>query len=96
MAKRPSSQGSRTQSFNVGRDAVGAVQNAGDNTRVDVTATVAPATPPQVLEALAAIQAAFAVNPATKALADAAADQVKTKEPDKCPSGNRLRYLNRL
>jgi hypothetical protein len=74
---------SRTQSASVGRDAVGLVQNAGDSSRLHVTASAAPVIPLEVLNAFAAIEEAFAVNPATRALAGAAAAEVKTEEPDK-------------
>ena len=83
MAKGKNALASRTQSFNVGRNAIGAVQNAGDDNRIALSASVMSATPPQVLEALAAIQAALMSNSATKALAEAAANEATAKEPDK-------------
>ncbi len=83
MAKESNAPTSSTQSISAGRDAIGVVQIAGDSNQISVTTFVTSATPPQVLEALAAIQATLAANPATKALADAATDQAKAQEPDK-------------
>ena len=43
-----------------------------------------------MLDALAAIQSALATNAATKALADAAAEQANAKEPDKATIAQHL------
>ena len=89
MADKPR-RGSVTQSLAIGGNAAGVAQVAGDNAKITATGTITSGTPPEVLDALAAIQSALAANPATRTLADAAAEQATAKEPDKATIAQQL------
>jgi hypothetical protein len=79
------------QSLSVSGNAAGLAQVAGDNNTVTAMGTVSASTPVDVLQALAAIQAALASHPATKVLTEAAVQQAKAKEPDRAAIGTQLR-----